>query len=279
MPSISLQDLHGPFSRTAIGVVAPFDLELDAELWRWLPSDVDVLVTRTPFVDDRVTVGFAQEISDLQDIRVGVRAVTAGRAAVAAYACTSGSFVRGRAGEAELTDAMRTAGAVEALTTSGALAEALEALGLRRVSVMTPYLSELGSMLDAYLEEFGVSVVGHASMGLDHEVWAVDYQRTANYIREADHPDAEAIVVSCTNLPTYDLIAPLEAELGKPIISANQATVWAALRRLGRQAVGAGQALVERGERQWASRADRVVFPGELEAVDAAVQEVLLPSV
>ena len=43
----------------------------------------------------------------------------------------------------------------------------------------------------------------------------------------------EAVFVSCTNLPTYDVIAPLEAELGMPVLTANQVTMWAALRRVG----------------------------------------------
>jgi maleate isomerase len=52
------------------------------------------------------------------------------------------------------------------------------------------------------------------------------------------------VCVACTNLPTYDLIASVEAELGKPVVTANQATMWASLRRLGRPAVGPGQRLV-----------------------------------
>ncbi len=42
------------------------------------------------------------------------------------------------------------------------------------------------------------------------------------------------------------MIADLEAELGKPVLTANQVTMWAALRVLGRKAVGAGQQLLER---------------------------------
>ena len=56
--------------------------------------------------------------------------------------------------------------------------------------------------------------------------------------------EADAIVVSCTNLPTYDVIAPLERELGKPIVTANQATMWSALRAIGKHAIGQGQALL-----------------------------------
>ena len=53
--------------------------------------------------------------------------------------------------------------------------------------------------------------------------------------------------VSCTNLPTYDVIAPLERELGKPVLTANQVTMWAALRVAGAAAVGPGQRLLTAG--------------------------------
>lgn len=235
----------GPEARLAIGIVAPFDLELDAELWRWCPSNLDLLITRTPFVDDTVTVDFVLEISDERQLREGVRSVIAGRADTVAYACTSASFVRGRAGEEELRAGMLRAGAARALTTSGALVEALGTLGARKVAVATPYLPELSVHLDRFLGEHGIDVVRHDALGLDREIWAVPYARTAQLIRDVDHPEAEAIVVSCTNLPSYDLIGPLERELGKPIVSANQATVWAALRAIGVEAVGPGQRLIE----------------------------------
>lgn len=238
--------LIGPDARLAIGIVAPFDLELDSELWRWLPPGVDVLITRTPFIASPVTIEFAAEIGNDADLTEGVRAVTAGRARTAAYACTSASFVGGRRGEAAICETMTAAGAEQALTTSGAIVEALESLGVTRVSLATPYLEDLSQLLGNFLGEFGVTVVAHESLGRDRAIWTVPYQETADLIRRVDRPDAEAIVVSCTNLPTYDLIAPLEAELGKPIISANQATMWACLRRIGvtaRQATSMSQHL------------------------------------
>jgi maleate isomerase len=52
--------------------------------------------------------------------------------------------------------------------------------------------------------------------------------------RAVPRAGAQALVVSCTNLRTYDVIAPLERALGIPVVSANLATMWAALRALGR---------------------------------------------
>ena len=66
---------------------------------------------------------------------------------------------------------------------------------------------------------------------------------TADLVRRADRQEARAVFVACTNLPTYDLIAPLEQELGKPVLTANQVTLWAGLRRLGLTPEGPGQRL------------------------------------
>lgn len=242
----SQHTLAGPTRGEAIGIVAPFDLELDHELWRWLPDGVDALITRTPFINDVVTVEFAKEVSDTSAIARGTRDVTAGRASTVAYACTSGSFVSGRAAETVITDTMLASGATHAVTTSGALVEALESLGVSRVIVATPYLADLSQKLSEFLAEFGITALANVSLGLSEEIWNVTYQETAELIRSADRPEAEAIVISCTNLPTYDLIAPLEQELGKPVISANQATMWAALKRLGKHAVGKDQQLIAR---------------------------------
>lgn len=237
--------MHEAGNRQAIGVVVPFDMELDRELWRWVPDGADLLITRTPrAAQTQVTVEFAKRLSSDADLEAAVRAITAGRVRQVAYACTSASFVGGARDEARIRSVMRDAGAASAVTASGALREALGALGVGRVSVVTPYVEPLTQKLVDFLGEHGIGTVHHRSMGSLTEIWEISYEDTERIIREADRPDAEAIVVSCTNLATYDLIVSLEQELGKPIVSANQATMWAALRGVGLRARGESQALL-----------------------------------
>ncbi len=259
--------LFEPKQRDAFGVIVPFDMELDSELWRWVPGGIDLLITRTPYVDDDVNVEFIREISNPEPLTLAARSLTAGRVGTVAYACASGSFIAGALGEKEIRQAMLAGGAQHALTTSGAFVEALAHLGLSRVAVATPYVPELSHYLDRFLAEYEVEVVGHGALGLDHEIWAVPETHTADLIREVDRPQAQAILVSCTNLPTYDLIAPLEQELGKPVITANQATIWAALRRLGREAAGPEQRLIHAPGAIPVVPAARNPFPGEAETI------------
>ena len=227
-----------------VGVIVPHDMVLDRELWRWAPDDVTLFFTRTPFTPLVVTVEMVALISDRDYVGQCTKDLVSTESAVYAYACTSGSFLRGPAGERQIVASMRAAGAPNAVTTSGALLEAASHLGVSRVAVAMPYLKELTVHLDSFLGESGLEVVNGAYLGLVSDIAKVPYDATRNLIREADHPDAQAVLVSCTNLPTYDVIAELEQELDKPVVTANQATLWAALRLVGRAAVGPGQRLL-----------------------------------
>ncbi|UCM90270.1 maleate cis-trans isomerase family protein [Streptomyces marincola] len=237
--------LGGPLPQRGIGVVAPFDFALDRELWRWVPDDVSLHLTRTPFVPVEVSLDLARLVSEHETLREAVRALSAVSPEVVAYACTSGSFVGGVAGERAMSAAMRQAGELPALTTSGALLGALNELGARRVAVVTPYTKSVTDSLEDYLKEAGIQVCGRSYLGLTREIWRVAYRDVVAMAREAVAEGPEALFISCTNLPTYDVIPQLEAELRMPVISANQVTMWSALRSIGKEAVGPYQALLD----------------------------------
>lgn len=238
--------LGGPRSQRGVGVVAPFDFALDRELWRWVPDDISLHLTRTPFVPVEVSLDLARLVSEHETLGDAVRTLNAVTPEVVAYACTSGSFVGGIAGERAMCEAMTREGAVPALTTSGALLEALASLGARRVALVTPYTVSVTRSLEEYVAEAGVTVTGCAFMGLTRHIWKVPYRNVADMARQAvSRGGADALFISCTNLPTYDVIPQLEAELRLPVLSANQVTMWAALRRLGTRAVGPYQRLVD----------------------------------
>jgi maleate isomerase len=239
-------DTSPPLEQAGIGVVVTYDFALDRELWRWVPDDISLHLTRMPYVPLAATLEMAIHVSDPALVANGVAEVKAVSPLVTAYACTSGSFVGGLAGETALVAAMTEAGARAAVTTSGALLTALRHLGVTRVATATPYTADITAGLSSYLTEAGLDVVAASGLGLTSDIWTVPYDVTAQLVRDTDRPDAEAVFISCTNLPTYDVIAPLEEELGKPVLTANQVTMWSALTLAGRKAVGPGQQLLAR---------------------------------
>jgi maleate isomerase len=232
-----------PSHQQGIGVVAPFDFALDRELWRWVPEDVSLYMTRLPYFTTPVTVEMAVACGDRRALRRATRDVLTPEPGVVAYACTSGSFVGGADGEAVLRRTIEGAGAPVACTTSGALVDAITQLRAARLAIATPYIEPVTQRLVGFLREHAVQTVSCQGLGLLGKIWRVTYSEVVEIVKAADCDDADALFISCTNVPTYDLIEPLEQALGKPVLTANQVTMWAALRAIGREAIGGGRLL------------------------------------
>lgn len=230
-----------PVETAGLGLIAPYDFALDAELWRWAPPDVALYLTRTHAQQRPVGIDQALELADARELADLARDVSTCEPGAVGLLCTSASFVRGRRGERELVEAMR-AGAPAAVTTSGALLDAAAALGVRRLAVATPYPEPVTQLLVEFLAEAGIAVPAATSLGLETRIWQVPYSTTAENVRAAvaAAEDADAVFISCTNVRSYDIVEPLEAELGIPVLTANLVTMWATLRAVGRSAVGHG---------------------------------------
>lgn len=226
-----------------MGVVVPYDMVLDYELWQWTPPGVCLYFTRTPDLGQTVTIDMVSRISEPEVVRSAAATVRVSTPAVTVYGCTSGSFCRGVAAERELAAEVAAGAGGVGLTTSGALLAALAALGAGPVSVVAPYTDDIAALLHGFLAEAGHEVITARAFGASDAIWDIDPERTLELIRQADDPRSEAVVVSCTNLPTIDIIQAAEAELGKPVVSANQATMWLALAYVGSRLTTAGQRL------------------------------------
>jgi maleate isomerase len=153
---------------------------------------------------------------------------------VVAFGCTSAAMV---IGEERVSARIREARPGIACTTpiTAALA-ACDALEVRRVALLTPYVREINDFMRDYIEARGVAVTRIASFehADDNEVARIDAASLCAALRTlAQHADADAVFVSCTSLRVATLIPQLEAEVGKPVISSNFAMAWHALRLAG----------------------------------------------
>ena len=223
-------------STASIGLVLPFDSALDREYWRYVPDGVDLFLSRTPHVRGPLGVPLITAVSEPETILdVASDMASALDPDVVVYACTSGSFVRGLAACHRLGADMEAAGCRRAATTSGFLLDALAHLGAAKVAVGTPYDDEMTGLLVDFLREAGIETVSVANLGMTGDPKTVDSDLVRGLALAADSDQADALFLSCTNLRTFDLIADLEAELGKPVLASNQVTMWGALTRAGAQ--------------------------------------------
>jgi maleate isomerase len=218
-----------------IGVILTHDNAIDAELWRWCPPGVTLHVTRTAYIDEDDCVRWSQRAADDQEVAIATRSLVFIRPSVIAYACTSGSFVGGIDGERRIRQAMLDAGAEQAVTTGGALLDALRALEIRRLAVGTPYDAGCTGRLTTFLEAAGHQVVSVANEepppGRDiNDFLPGELEALADRV---SRPDADAIFLSCTALETMELIPRLEQRYERPVLTSVQVTMWAALAAAG----------------------------------------------
>jgi maleate isomerase len=167
----------------------------------------------------------------------GVRALILADPAVVTYACTSGSFCGPHDNEQRIRDVMTDAGAKLAQTTSGALLDALRVIGATSVAVGTPYRGNVTEALGAFIARAGYDVASliHDDPAPGEAEVHMTEEGVIDLALRADRAGADVVFLSCTTLETFDLIPELEQRLAKPVLTATQVTMWAAL-----GAVGAG---------------------------------------
>ena len=151
------------------------------------------------------------------------------------WACTSGSFVYGPKGAQQQISSLAEAAGVPASSTSAAFAAALEHLGVTRVGVAASYPHDVASLFVDYLDAAGVEVVAMGSADIDTaaEVGTLTAEQVIELALAHDHPDAEALLVPDTAMHTLAVVPELETRLGKPVLTANQVTIWQGLRLVG----------------------------------------------
>jgi maleate isomerase len=174
----------------------------------------------------RVTVGELEKMEK----GVGEAAALLADAAVdiIAYGCTSGSLFRGLGHDLEITNQIHQKTGLPAVATSGCVVKALKTLSTSRVCVATPYTAEVNSLEKKFLEENGFEVTNIKGLGMEEnlDIGNTQRQNIIELVRKVNDDKAQTIFISCTNLPTTNIVNYLEQAMRKPVISSNTATLW-----------------------------------------------------
>jgi maleate isomerase len=153
---------------------------------------------------------------------------------VVAFGCTSASMV---IGEEQVFARIREARPGVACTTPITAAfAAFEALGARRLALLTPYRDDINRFIRDYIEArgFRVPVMGSFNQEDDRKAARIDLASIRDAAIDLGRADAvDAVFVSCTSLRLIDAVAEIEAALGKPVTSSNHALAWHCLRLAG----------------------------------------------
>jgi maleate isomerase/arylmalonate decarboxylase len=234
---LSLHPHYRPYgTRAKLGlIVPPTNTVNEAEWSRMLPAGVTMHVTRMALHADASSAAGRDALH--ADIRKAVADLAQASLDVIAYGCTAGSLVTP---VETLTDYMTSVCGLPCVATAPAIVAACRALGASRVALATPYHDALNAHEADFLAACGIETVAMRGLGIGaggaHEyvrIARVALEDVYAHCRAADHPDARALVVSCTDFAVLEAIPRLEAELGKPVVTSNQATLWRALRAAG----------------------------------------------
>jgi len=171
---------------------------------------------------------------------------------VIAFGCTVGSLIGGPGYEQEITNKIKESTNVPAITTATAVVNALKHMGIRKICVATPYEEWLNKKEKDFLEANGFEVLTIKGLGVVGPPGAdpskVPPEIVYGFAKKVDSPDAEGLFISCTDFRTIEILETLEKDLGKPVISSNQATLWMALRiaQVKEEIKGYGKLLAEK---------------------------------
>jgi maleate cis-trans isomerase len=221
-----------PSVRARLGLIIPSSNRLsEPQFRRYAPPGVEPHVTRL-----RMTGPHHTPLAELLPrIEEAAGALGDARCDIVVFHCTASSMEAGLDGERGVVELIQRATGRPACSTATAVLAAFEALGARKLVLVTPYTQQANDHEIAFLVQAGLEVVRDRALALGGSDGYVSAP-PALWLRAVDEerdPRAEAYFVSCTNIRSLEVIAELEARLGRPVVASNQATLWYCLRTLG----------------------------------------------
>ncbi|MER5222468.1 maleate cis-trans isomerase family protein [Streptomyces flaveus] len=219
---------------TALGFLYPGHSAEDdyPRIEQLLGSDIRLPLVHTDIGEDAHREDALLEMGSAARLAAGVEELRLSGAEAVVWACTSGSFVYGWEGAHEQVRTLALAAGMPASSTSFAFAHAIREIGARRVAIAATYPEDVAAMFSAFLKGAGIEVVSMRGSGIitaaEVGTWGAD--EVLALARSGDHPDADAVLLPDTALHTASHIPALEKAVAKPVLTANQVTVWEALR-------------------------------------------------
>ena len=222
----------GP-DRYRIGLIAlDSDVATERDFHAMLPPDVMFYTSRIHCINPITVENLRRQGPMLRDA-VSLL-VPDHRLDAIAYSCTSGTVALGYEGVASEIGAAGRPGVPVVTPITSAIA-GFAHLGIRRVSLMTPYLDSVNQAMRAFLESHGIEVVniGGFCMADDREMARIPPEAILDAALEVCDERADALFISCTALRAAEIVERAEAALGRPVLTAIQTLFWQSLREAG----------------------------------------------
>lgn len=224
-----------------IGVLVPHaDVGPESEMQAMAPAGVRIHAARVPFgairsgggMDPTIPLEPVRRFAEPPELDAAAELLAAAPLDVIAYGFTSSAYVLGARGEAAMVRRLRqrTRG-IPVVTPCAAAVDALRALGARRIAIVDPpwFDAQLVGLGRAYYEDAAFEVLDATACELPSDQTAITPDALHRWIVARAPAEADAIVVGGNGLRAVGTIAALEADLRRPVLTANQVLLWSAL--------------------------------------------------
>lgn len=225
-------------TRAKIGVLVPFtNTNLEADMMLMRCPDTTIHFQRMGGYDADEIPG-ADQMAGLgaSDISHDLRMISGVRPDLVLYGCTSATLTHGPSFDEKLARDIKAGSGALCFTAAGALVAAIKALGVTKVGFSSPYLGEINVQAMDFLALNQVSTVNCTDIGRElgnYGQGELTPDEVFDLACQADHPDAQAIVLSCTDMRSVEAVNRIEVTLGKPVVTSNQAMMFALMQALG----------------------------------------------
>ncbi len=215
-----------------IGVLVPFtNINIEADLIRMRPEGASIHFTRMGGYDlDVIPDSNQMATMGETDISEPLRLIAAVSPDVILYGCTSATLSHGLDFDERLKKSIAATTGAFAITAASALIEALSALKVTKIGFASPYVQNVNGLAIKFLSDAGFETVARGEFAdslSSIEQGALTPDEVYALAVQADSPATEAIVLSCTDLRAVEVVERLEAKTGKPVVTSNQAMMFA----------------------------------------------------
>jgi maleate isomerase len=193
----------------------------EMEFEKLAPDGVDVHVTRINFRKEELS-----ELLEMEEhLEDAVELLSQAGVDVILFNCTTGSLVKGQGYDKQLIDKMEKRSGIPSMTTATAVIMALNHIGAKKISLVTPYSKKITEMEAKYFGYHGIEVIKSAGAGIidPFEQEEMDPGFWYDYALQNFESSSDGLCISCAGIRDVDIISKLEDVLRVPVITSNQA--------------------------------------------------------
>jgi maleate isomerase len=232
----------GSATRARIGVLTPhFDAVPESEFQALAPTGVSIHSARVPLgmvgpdgeIIPHVDADIAKAFAAPPAVDNAASLLSAVDPNAIVFAFTSSSYILGADEDAKLRNRLQSrAKNIPVIIQTAALVVALQALQTKRIVLIHPpwFSDGLDALGVNYFQSHDIDVLEHGQAKLTDDYGDMAPDAIFDWVTTHTPDKADAVVIGGGGFRATGVIGALETKLGRPVLSANQAAFWLALR-------------------------------------------------